>query len=202
MQSWPTRYLLAGALTLAALALATTSAQASLTPGGAAISLLSVDSELTIGATNVRCAESPFTGTIAADGRSISGTVTYDRCYSGAPGTSVTLTCRGSITIRETSSSAGISASGNVSLDSNFECTLRLPSFPCTTTIRGPQGPMARWLYALDARVGQWALSLSLGTVNATSSGFPCPSSRTTTVWGRYWVVSVNGVRTGRITIS
>lgn len=202
MKSKSLRCLLLSAAMLSSLVAAAGPAHASLTPGGATISLHSFDAELTIGATNVRCANSYLTGTIAANGRSISASIAYDTCYAGAPATDATLACRGMVTLRETASTTGISATGNVSLDSGFECTLRLESFACTTTIRGPQGPMARWLYAVDALVRDWALSLALGAVNATTSGFPCPASRSTTLEGRYWVESVNGSRTGRITIS
>lgn len=203
MKSKSLRCLLLSAAMLSALAAVAGPAHASLTPGGATVELSAVDPAIVVGPVEIFCPDSQFRGTIAVGGRSISGNVTYipvaprTTCIETTFGRSVTVTCTGLLTLRETRSIVGTSVLGDVAFDSGFRCTIRIDPFTCTSTISGPQAAMAFWTFNQSTQ----KLTLDASSVVVTTTGSPCPSSRAARIFGTYLVTAVNG-RAGRITIS
>lgn len=129
-------------------------AQARITPVATAISATDARSEFRSGGVTVRCPRADITGTIAADGRSISGRIRFDRtatvtCTESLFGSSVRYTCTGSLTLREVSSSVATqSATYDLALDRGFNCTVS--SIAPRRDINGPQ--TARSCTVLTAR--------------------------------------------------
>lgn len=103
-------------------------AQARITPTGT-ISGTDTRAEFRSAGVTSRCPRADFTGTIAADGRSISARLAFGpsgpvTCTETLFGSSLRITCTGFITFRESSSSTGTqSATYDVRLDETFTCT-------------------------------------------------------------------------------
>jgi hypothetical protein len=140
------RGLLLSIAALAVLAVAAIPAHASVTPVNSAVNATSTNSVLTDEGTGLRtrCPLSTFTGRTSADGRALSGSLTFTSsggvtCTENLFGSSVDVRCSGTVTLRSTSSVAGSSASGNVTLDSGFRCDIT--SLAGRRTITGPQTP-------------------------------------------------------------
>ncbi len=187
---------------LSVLAIAAIPAHATITPAGATISASSTDSQLSAGGPIVRCPTSEFTGTINAAGTALSGRLAFSSnprlritCTESTLGSSVTVVCRGLITLRSDSSVAGVSASGTVVLTgaTPFECSVTVAALGCTITIRGPQGPFnaggqpSAWTFDQATQI----LTADVRTLRAVGTGL-CPSSNASTFSGRYRVTSVN----------
>ena len=131
---------------LSLLAIVVIPAGATITPVSTAVRATSTNANLTDESNGLRtrCPLSTGSGTVSADGRSGSGTVAFSSsggvtCTESLFGTSVTVTCRGNVTLRSTSSVAGTSVSGTATLDTGFQCDIR--SLAGSRTIRGPQSP-------------------------------------------------------------
>lgn len=159
MKPWRKGLLLSGLLALLLVAMAAP-ARASLTPVNTAIRGTGTDSLLTAESTGLHmaCPISELTGSISSGGNSFSvapvffsgGGVT---CTESLFGSSVLVTCRGNLTFRVTSSSFGLSASGTIAFDSDYQCVWD-PVLGSTSTIRGPQSPTnCTWTYTQSSRV-------------------------------------------------
>ena len=203
MNNAPTRALLLTVAMLTMAAVAASPAHARITPVGVAESANSTDSSFAITAAIViRCPTSTFTGTIAADGLSSSGVLEFSpttsprvTCTStilGSP-SSVTVRCSLRITLRSTSSTAGVSMIEDLLIDAANPanaCSITLDAHGCsitvaTQTIRGLTfDQRAQTLAARGVRVA------------ATGSGGLCGGARTSTFTGTYRVT------TPRFTIS
>ncbi len=167
-----TRALLLTSAVLIALAVTAAPAHATFTPVSTAYSMSSVDSQLSDENGNItRCPLADATGTNAADGRSISLRLSFRRaaattCTSrtGLGTFSVTYTCSGSVTLRSTASTAGVSATFDIALDSDFRCSVEKTGIPiigsCTTDLQGPQGPF-RSAGTLTQRTQRISVSLT-----------------------------------------
>ena len=159
---------------LSVLAVAAVPAHASVTPVNANISGVSTDSNLTDEGTGLRtrCPRSDFVGRTSADGRRVSGTLTFSgdgrtTCTENVFGSSVTVVCRGNVTLTSRSSVAGVSASGDVSLDSDFECTIRA-AIGAARSIRGPQTPTnCTWTFTQSTQL----LTVRCATILTDSGG-------------------------------
>ncbi len=155
MKFFNVRSLLLAVASLAVLAVVAGPAHATATPASFRFSASSTNSNLTDESNGLRtrCPLADFTGSTSADGLSISGTLTFrairgTTCTESLFGSSVTVVCRGNVTLRSTSSVATRdrtrpvdgSASGTAVLDAGFECTIR-PVLAGPRSIRGPQTP-------------------------------------------------------------
>jgi hypothetical protein len=145
MKSATMRGVLLAAAALCVFAVAAMPAHARVN-ANTAVSGTSTDSSLTDESTGLRtrCPRADGTGTTNADGRRVSLALTFTgdgrtTCTESLFGSSVTVACRGNVTLTSTASTAGVSASGTISLDTGFEC--RITSLAGTRTIRGPQSP-------------------------------------------------------------
>lgn len=137
----PIKGAMLGVAMLSTVAFAAAPAHATITPVNTAITGSDTASALrsSMGFT-VRCPRADFSGRTSADGRSVSGTFTFGgrTCTESAFGTSVTVVTRGSITVRSTSSVAGVSASGDYALDTGGEST-ETNFIWGSSSVRGPQ---------------------------------------------------------------
>ncbi len=138
---------------LTALAASAPPAVARLTPAGGMIFGPSTDPEFGLDSTESWCPDADLNGRIAADGLSISATVTLtnlrypcERWWTTIP---APVTCTNfRFTLRSTSSAAGISAAGTVILDSGAECTIRIDVYPfCEISFAGPQTLTGNWRF-------------------------------------------------------
>ncbi len=141
------RGLLLSIAALAVLAVAAVPAHATVTPVNSAVNSTSTNSNITDEGNGIRtrCPLSTFAGRTSADGRALSGTLTFSSsggvtCTESIFGSSVRVACTGNVTLRSTSSVARTSASGTATLDSGFSCTIT-PAIGSPRTIRGPQTP-------------------------------------------------------------
>lgn len=204
MNQFVRRALLLSTAALVLAAVAAAPAQARLTPAAAAISANSTDGSFTITAGVImRCPTSTFTGTIAADGLSASGTLEF----SGRPGvdtcvftvlgssSSVDVRCSLRITLRSISSVAGTNASGDIVVDAANPanaCSFVLPVHGCSITF-GPQTIRNAW----TLRQATQTLVLSRVGLAGTGTGGLCGSG------GRTIVITASyRVTTPRVTIS
>ncbi len=147
MKSLPIRGLLLTVAMLSVLAVAVAPAHATVTPVGSTVSANSRDSRFSGSFGSTTCPTSEFTGTVSGDGTFLSGRLAFSRdsraggttrCSDSLGGTFDDPVCRGSVTLRSTSSTRGTSLSGDVVLDRDFECSFRDP-FLGDVTVRGPQ---------------------------------------------------------------
>jgi hypothetical protein len=197
------RGILLAAAMLTAFAVAAVPAQATITPAGAVISANSTDSSFTVTpGVVIACPTSTFTGTIAADGRSASGTLEF----SSRVGVTCTLTVLGSsssatvvcslrTTLRSISSTAGTSATVDLVFDlqGTAACQMTLPVHGCVIAFGGPQTIRGA---GVISQAGQ-TLTVSRAPIAATGSGGICGAgARTSTFTGTY------RISTPRITIS
>lgn len=177
---------------LSALALAAP-AQATVTPVGATVSGHATNATLTTPSGTVTCPTAEFTGTVTG-ANNISGRLVFSRSASATCSAfgfvSATVTCVGTVTIAVTSSVAGTSASGTVTLDNGFECSIVLAG--CSLTIRGPQGPLTGGTFDQARQI----LTADVRNIRADGSGGLCGGrGQTASFIARYAI-------TPRITIS
>jgi hypothetical protein len=176
-QRWRGALLLTTALVLTSIV--ATPAQATITPVNTAISATSTDSSFIVTpGVVIACPTTTFTGLIAADGRSASGTLEFSSnartpCTLTVLGSSsnVSVVCSLRITLRSTASTAGVSATGDVVIDAANparSCSMTYSAHGCTITF-GPQT-------IRPATISQAAQTVSLSSVNvaATGSGGIC----------------------------
>jgi hypothetical protein len=139
----------AAAVASLALGLATAPAHASFTPVGASVTGVSTDAALTITLggryqLTFRCPRNELRARVNATGTSLSGDIWFANslpttCTENLFGTSLGVTSSGLLTLTLTSSTAGVGASGDFSLDRGF--WLQMNSLACNLNIQGPQGP-------------------------------------------------------------
>jgi hypothetical protein len=196
------RGILLAAAMLTAFAVAAVPAQATITPVNAAISANSTDSSFAVTpGVVIACPTSTFTGLIAADGRSASGTLEFSSnartpCTLTVLGSSsnVSVVCSLRITLRSTASTAGTSATGDVVIDAANPanaCSITLTAHGCTITV-GAQT-------IRPATISQAAQTLTVNRVNvaATGSGGLCGNGARVSTF-----TAVYRISTPRITIS
>jgi hypothetical protein len=198
------RGILLAAAMLTAFAVAAVPAQATITPVNTAISASSTDSSFAITAgVIIVCPTSTFTGTIAADGRSASGTLEFSAnagtrvtCTFTVLGSSssATVVCSLRITLRSTASTAGVSATGDVVIDAANPanaCSITFPAHGCSITVG------AQTIRPVTISQAAQTLTITRGAIRATGSGGICGAgSRTSTFTATYRIT------TPRITIS
>ncbi len=144
MKLSPARTLLLTLAALAIIAVAAAPAHARITPAGSTVSANSRDSVFNLTFLSITCPTADITGTLSADGTSLSGRLAFSsstggaRCRDNLGGVYADFVCRGSATFRSTSSTAGVSASGDLLFDRDLDCTLRSPLLG-EVTFRGPQ---------------------------------------------------------------
>lgn len=197
MSKVSTRGILLTAAILTALAVAAAPAQATLTPVGGAISASSTDSSFMVTAgVVIRCPTSTFTGIIAANGLSVSGTLEFsnrpgvETCVITILGSSSSadVTCRLRITLRSVSSVRNDNSSGDVVIDAANPanaCSISLPVHGCTITVATQT---LRNVFTL--RQGTRVLAVSRANVAATGSGGLCGSGARTSVFTATYRVS------------
>lgn len=177
------------------LAIAAGPARADLTPSGAMVSGASADLTFTTAnGITIRC-PTDLTGTIGSP-RSISGRFFFyfSRCSANVMGipASVTVTSAGGFTIGVTSSSAGVSASGDFNLDRGYFLTFHLGRL-CDVNFPGPQGPFGG---AVTFQQSTQTLTLAIsGVATNLATGLCRGSTTTTTISGSFRM-------TPRITVS
>jgi hypothetical protein len=136
-----------GALAVAAVASATASATLTTTLARGGSTSGGRDAAFTRAGLGARCPTSTFVSTVAPDGLSTSGELDFSNggrpTCSGTFGVSCEVTTRGRtptrITIRSTASTAGVSASFDLVLDSDFTLEIRCMNGGLVCTISGPQ---------------------------------------------------------------
>ena len=171
------RGLLLAVAMLTALAVAAAPAQATITPVNTTFSGTSSTTQLRDNQGNtVACTTADGTGRSAADGRSISLSLTFGkqggRCTARTAlgsGTAVVDCGRGLVTLRSTSSVAGRNASGTITLDADFSCSVTATVFGISVTIniRGLQTP-TNCTWTLDQ--ASQSLTVNCRTIAITSS--------------------------------
>jgi hypothetical protein len=147
-------------------------AMADVSPASTALTATSRDTQLSYSGTTISCTTADATGTTPVRGTSaLSASLTFGqrggRCR--AFGWPITVTCRGSATLRQTTFSAG-SGTGTTAFDADFNCTLNIPSLGCNITIQGPQANVATW----DFTNATQTLRYTGTNLAATDSGGLC----------------------------
>lgn len=126
---------------LSALTVAAAPAHALITPAGA-FTMTSNNEALTSGFFTFRCPTSNYSGTVASDGLSQAGTITFGRagatCTESGFGTSVTVACNAQIRTDWQASVAGTSASGDLVIPNGTTCTAR-STVTTPVSVSGPQ---------------------------------------------------------------
>ncbi len=138
---------LAAALSAVAMAAAPASARITASASSGRISAISSDSAFTRGGLGFRCISSTLIGTVAADGLSFSGELDFSNggrtTCSGTFGVSCEAPTFGlittPITFRSTASTAGVSATGDIGIDTVFTLAISCPSIGLVCTISGTQ---------------------------------------------------------------
>ncbi len=127
-----TRHMLVALGVLVIAAVAAAPAHARLTPAGGRFTASSTNATFSLGGFFFRCATSTFSGTISADGSSVSGELHFSGAAGGTTCDGPFLPCEvvtadgrpTTVTFRSTSSVAGGSASGTLALDRDFRYTI------------------------------------------------------------------------------
>lgn len=194
------RLLLLCAVSLGALASAEAAAHASITPANVVVTFHSTNPSLSIAGETYLCSDSHIAGSISPAGNGVSGILTIFTpapfwCNGNRP---LRPSCSGTVTLRATSSTTGVSIAGTVDLDTGYSCTIAYQGLACTSTFRGPQTSAGTWTF----QQGTQELRMRLRTLDVTSSGFPCPATRTASADATYLVADLNRGGRGRITIS
>ncbi len=134
---------------LSVVAIAATPASATITASasGGRLTGASRNTSFTRGGLGFRCTTSTFAGTVAADGRSISGELDFSNAgrttCTGSFGVSCEVTTSRrtptTITSRSTASTAGVSATFDLVLDANYTLEINCLGGGLVCTISGPQ---------------------------------------------------------------
>ncbi len=136
------------------------------------------------------CPVGQLTGTVAST-TTITAALTFvqdprDPCRDYNSFAAMTWVCRGTATFTSTSSVARVSATGTVSLDTGFICSVTVQGV-CTWTISGPQGPFRGWTYDQRSQTLRVGVSPSIAVVLTAGSTLFCgPTPATWTFVATY----------------
>jgi hypothetical protein len=132
------------------------------------------------------CSTADVAGTIVS-GRQISARLTVSgtaraTCSLGTTYT-LTVTTRGSMTIGVVSSTSGVGATADVTLDRDFDMTFYFILANCSWRVAGPQGPFRG---AAVFNQGTQTMTLTLPRMAATSTGGSCGTPVEITITTRF----------------
>ncbi len=169
-------------------------ANARFNPPNAAVSASSIDSQyVNSDGLIVTCPTASYTGRINGTGTTLSGRIVFSgrtgpprlTCVLQGFGLSVDPLVRGRVTLNSRRSDVpGRRATGDVTLDSDFEASISVVALGCSVTIRGPQTFGDAWTFDVATQ----SLRLSVRGIRATGSGGLCGGSQTVSLTATFRV--------------
>lgn len=203
MRRAPSRGFLLTLAILSALAVTAAPAQAVLTPVSSTESWSSTDFTIMGSGFTITCPTADFTERIDATGTTSSGRLTLSgnaaartTCRTST-GTSVIVSCPGTLTLTSTSSIAGTRAGGTVRFEGNPFCHITIGPGTCSLTASA-QGPLLGWDFVQASQV----LGIRISNIALTADRAPCRTVNNATMTATFRLDSVNGRAGGRIAIS